>query len=667
MRQPRPSAVLHGLLGGHRFPVSLALAAITIGALIVWPLGTLLWLQMAFLPYHDTGLLWWQRGWLFLDLAVLAYFWGKTLDSANRGRRWWLRGILPITTALRIQWLLRQRSVPLPKNTRAWIVLFNRQCAVAPGPWLFGGFLAAILLLSVFVSNLPESAEEAWILRHVPAEWRVNLYDDGGYQVSRQAFWPTAWLHERRQVQMGEGELADYDPGRLRPCYKQDTRQSANTISFGPMPHLPAHHPTTTWPSSLISTLAGLLGIGTAQAGMLFIEPEHIPGCYWVDGWLPRNLILRERLLTANVLEPETEAALQTSNDEVKPEMLAKAAGLNLRHRHLEYADFSESSLPKADLRQARLDHARLRQVRLDAVRMKDASLVKADLDSARLSGANLSHITATGANMAQAQMTGVDLSDANMVDVTLRGAQLAGVNWSNVQQLVGANLSRTDLQGADFQGAQMTGTDLSQCNLRGANLHQAQMAGADLSYANLQGADLSDAQLAGANLNKADLSATILFAHTSPLSGEPLEEAIEQYQQALAINTRYRHYQRLDINGFRTRLGTEPDFSKALKLKPCIRWFEDRTPEDCQPYNPKKPEAFDPATRSELAAAWTRLACEDKTTDRRVAQNMVSRASLPWLRPSLQKAARDPSACPGLVGLPEESKKRLANREGSR
>ncbi len=59
---------------------------------------------------------------------------------------------------------------------------------------------------------------------------------------------------------------------------------------------------------------------------------------------------------------------------------------------------------------------------------------------------------------------------------------------------LIGANLSRADLQDADLIGA-----NLSRADLRDANL-----GGADLSGANLSGANLRDANLISANLGGA-------------------------------------------------------------------------------------------------------------------------------------------------------------------
>ena len=92
-------------------------------------------------------------------------------------------------------------------------------------------------------------------------------------------------------------------------------------------------------------------------------------------------------------------------------------------------------------------------------------------------------------------------------------GGARAELNHTN---LIGANLSNTDLRSADLVGAHLnnanlTNTDLRTANLIGADLRGAILIGANLTnafldYANLKGADLRDANLSRANLSNANL-----------------------------------------------------------------------------------------------------------------------------------------------------------------
>lgn len=75
---------------------------------------------------------------------------------------------------------------------------------------------------------------------------------------------------------------------------------------------------------------------------------------------------------------------------------------------------------------------------------------------------------------------------------------------------LTDANLSQTDLKGADLSYSELSNIDLSQANLRGADLSYATLSQVDLHDADLRGAmligtDLRSAQLQDANLKDAD------------------------------------------------------------------------------------------------------------------------------------------------------------------
>lgn len=82
--------------------------------------------------------------------------------------------------------------------------------------------------------------------------------------------------------------------------------------------------------------------------------------------------------------------------------------------------------------------------------------------------------------------------------------------------EYAGADLSYTDLSGADFQDADLSNTNLAGADLSGSNLTNADLSGANLENANLTNALLNDANLSTANLvnavlNGADLSGSLL------------------------------------------------------------------------------------------------------------------------------------------------------------
>ena len=115
-----------------------------------------------------------------------------------------------------------------------------------------------------------------------------------------------------------------------------------------------------------------------------------------------------------------------------------------------------------------------------------DCEGIKADLSYTNLQGADLS-----GVDLHSANLNFADLSYADLTDVDLRDTNLYGAN----------------LYKANLRGARLSDTYLSKTNLRDAKLCNADLCYADLSFANLSNADLSNANLFGADLRYADLS----------------------------------------------------------------------------------------------------------------------------------------------------------------
>lgn len=126
----------------------------------------------------------------------------------------------------------------------------------------------------------------------------------------------------------------------------------------------------------------------------------------------------------------------------------------------------------------------------------------QADLSGTNLSGADLSRTTLRGANLSGANLSGTNLSKADLRAATLSEADLSG-----------ANLRKTDLR----EGTKLDGANLSKADLREANLSGADLSNADLSNANLSEVDLSKkTDLTGATLNGADLSGANLSRNTT-------------------------------------------------------------------------------------------------------------------------------------------------------
>jgi uncharacterized protein YjbI with pentapeptide repeats len=128
------------------------------------------------------------------------------------------------------------------------------------------------------------------------------------------------------------------------------------------------------------------------------------------------------------------------------------------------------------------------------------------DLFSNDLVGANLmsSDLEGTQANFLCAESA--DLSCANFKEADLEGAHLFKSTLSNTN-FGGAYLHSADMLMTDLTGANLTGANLSEANLARASLTGADLTGAILVRTDLTGADLTGANLTGANLTDANLT----------------------------------------------------------------------------------------------------------------------------------------------------------------
>ncbi len=91
------------------------------------------------------------------------------------------------------------------------------------------------------------------------------------------------------------------------------------------------------------------------------------------------------------------------------------------------------------------------------------------------------------------------------------RSVGAAGCEQSHARNCVGADLSRRDLRGWNFRGADLRGANLSRSDLRGVDLRTARLdranaVGADLRHADLRRSRWLTAALEGADLRKARL-----------------------------------------------------------------------------------------------------------------------------------------------------------------
>ena len=135
--------------------------------------------------------------------------------------------------------------------------------------------------------------------------------------------------------------------------------------------------------------------------------------------------------------------------------------------------------------------------------------LAKARLPLAIFAGANLHRTNLDGAGLAVSDFGGADLSSASMVAADLRGANLENANLDEAD-LSAARLSPLHQVGhthmtlparlgnAKLRGAKLAGIDLRGANLVGADFTRADLRNADFRFARLDGMNVAGAKLDG-------------------------------------------------------------------------------------------------------------------------------------------------------------------------
>ena len=256
------------------------------------------------------------------------------------------------------------------------------------------------------------------------------------------------------------------------------------------------------------------------------------------DAWFPKNMDLRERVLTSNALSPEDINALRDEGDpnRLRP-VLAKIIPFQaLQGRDFRYADMYNSVFPKIDLRALReegprsepppadcatrrgcqdppeCDPAAGRRTRLSGATFDWASMQQAMFDDAILEGTSFSWAKVQDASFHGVQANGATFTSAKLQGARFDSAKLCGADFGEAN-MPSASLARTFLQGANLRGAYLSGANLEGADLRGADLSQADLSDANLRGALLQGATLRSATTRGTNFENATVELTELAA----------------------------------------------------------------------------------------------------------------------------------------------------------
>ncbi|HJU30048.1 MAG TPA: pentapeptide repeat-containing protein [Hyphomicrobiaceae bacterium] len=382
---PERSRIVGALLHG--------LSWLTIVAL---PVALLLYMQIAFLPYHDVAVTWMQRAALLADAVMLALT-GVFLWQADAS---FFRAV---TRAGRHHPLGLAATVLL----LAWTVAVSLLTATIPG------------------ETLDPSAGTAG----AGAEAR------GGRPAMLQALADSALLGNAivRSLHVTDADLStgrDPAPGprplNLRNRDLQHARLDRSNLSHADL------------------TGANLDGASFVGADLRSVKAS----CTDVGA-----LILTDARNGARC------ASARGANFAKARLGDAKLAGVDLREARfdearLDFAQLGRATLSGASLTGTRLDGADLASARLQGANLVRASLLGADLTGARLQMADLGGAALQGASLAFAGLEAASLRNAELDGANLQVARLAGADLS------GARLQASDLQGAAVWRTKPPGVD---------------------------------------------------------------------------------------------------------------------------------------------------------------------------------------------------------------
>ncbi len=436
-------------------------------SLVALPVMTLLYFQIAFLPYHSIEATYWHRIAVLIDCLILFSLWPYMRPATKREAKSKIRS---------------------EKRTSGW-------------PWRvtafgfgFGGSATlALLLFSWFVATIPDACfyknEQRGMnilcLDSIMAKfepWNVTL--KSGSQ-ERKVFWLTAKLFE------------------------------------GP-PDQVTGRPTSIWSRNIVLTDSDLVPEKKFNPGEVSLSLRGRDLRYAV---LDRSDLHRVDftgvdLRGASLKETRLEEAKFCLPLKVFPRTCSQFSGADLKEANLMGVDFWGAKLSGAQLAFVRLDGADFRNAELEGANLSFAELKGADLSLANLKGAKLNYAKLQRAKFDEAELQKAEFSSAN----------LQGANFNNAL-MAGANLSAANLQAAELNEAQLKGANLSEAKLEGANLRNADLRGSDLTEASLKGTDMKFVRIWGATFpgSKTSLElADLTNLSTAGLTSEEQKELAE-------------------------------------------------------------------------------------------------------------------------------------------
>ncbi len=373
--------------------MSLFLHAMSWLTLVVLPVVLLLFIQLSFLPFHDSLITWTHRIVLVLDIAVLVTI-GVFLNHAE-------------TSFFRA--FLRSGS----GNPIGFVVTFS--------------ILGAVLFFSFFIATIPGKTLDRVVNGHIGSRLPFSAHADAARAFAFGSMWggndgALFGLFYRNLIVQDVDFVVDRDVSRREISVSLRGRD----LRFARLDRSDLHQADLTGANldgaSLVGTNLQNARFGCADENeLLFGGGRKVARCASARGANFVGAILPGSKMTGMDL---TRAKFENANLEDATLKLAVIGGADFSNANLRKADFSAgvqgqgaifliAQLEGADFNGAQLQYADFSNAQLQAANLSYAQLQGAILRDAFLNGAVLYKARLNGADLTRADISGVDFREA--------------------------------------------------------------------------------------------------------------------------------------------------------------------------------------------------------------------------------------------------------------
>lgn len=499
--------LLHFLAGNHRTTLRCLLLLILVLLLAMFPLFTLLLIQVQFNSFGRHAIEHWHLALIIIDGCLLLYFWPSFFESSHLPIKS-LGKLLLLDVLPRALLCIVGVLILFAIGTMAGLGLYTIL-------WLIG---ATSLGLTVAGIALQDSIEMTVVKPPAPSpgsklkrafQFMINAGGGGPTAQIDSANKPglvpiaVAILCSSLLFQHFIGSAGDLNWSvTVRDACSSGVFRPDSPITFLLRPFVATIAPTSAKlepdpdlseaDSACEDALTERLPPVSAPAGEQ--EDDDHESVQLIDLVLAalgqsRAINAPGAFLIRNDYKPELAASLRTED----AKLVSAVEPLDLSELNFDDAVFDGSVLHKVNFARSSLRRAHLSGAYMMGANLTEAHLEQAQLELSVLVGAILQKV-----HMRGAALSGASLNNVALYDSDLSGSTLANTDFSSATggqtTLLGANFAFTDLRKADLTDTRITGATFEGASLRDTVLRQARIIGANFNAAVMTGTDLGGA-----------------------------------------------------------------------------------------------------------------------------------------------------------------------------